>query len=294
MSRRPLLLVLLIAVLAASGAALAAWLAGDSAPPPVNAPAPRIVSLIPPITETLFEIGAGEYVVGRSDYCREPAPVRDLPACGTTLHPNVEAIARLQPTLIVCENSVNAARDKMNGLAQTAYLPWLSREDVLASTRELGRLTGREKEANAIADEIAAALPQAAPTTGPRVLLALPHQPGQMDSVWFLRRNSLHGATLHAAGARNVVAEDITGTPQLSLERVIELDPDMIIVLHSSETLTETDRNQMLADWRKLTTLRAAREGRVVVLNGAHLYPAGRGILRLIETLRTEVKRMSP
>jgi len=293
MSRKPLLLVLLIAVLAASGAALAAWLAGENTPPPAaNSAQPRIVSLMPPITETLYEIGAGQYVVGRSDYCREPLPVRDLPGCGTTLHPNVEAIARLQPTLIVCENSVNAARDKLSGLAQTAYLPWLSREDVLASTRELGRLTGREQTANAIADEIAAALPQHGPETGTRVLLALPHQPGQMDSVWFLRRNSLHGAVLHAAGARNVVAEDITGTPQLSLERLIELDPDVVIVMHSSDSLTETDRNQILADWRGLTALRAAREGRVSVLNGKQLYPAGRGIVRLVETLRVEIKRL--
>ncbi|NJN84549.1 MAG: ABC transporter substrate-binding protein [Caldilineaceae bacterium] len=113
-----------------------------------------------------------------------------------------------------------------------------------------------------------------------------------MDSVWFLRRNSLHGAVLHAAGARNVVAQDITGTPQLSLERLIELDPDVVIVMHSSDSLTETDRNQLLADWRGLTALRAAREGRVSVLNGKQLYPAGRGIVRLVETLRVEIKRL--
>ncbi|MCL4730948.1 MAG: ABC transporter substrate-binding protein [Planctomycetes bacterium] len=294
MSRRPLLLVLVVAVRAAVCAWLAAFRAGDTAAPPATAPAPRIVSLIPPITETLFEIGAGEFVVGRSDYCREPPAARELPPCGTTLHPNVEAIARLQPTLIVGEASVNAARDKLNGLGRAEFLPWLSRDDVVAGTRELGRLTGRESAANAIADEIAAALPQTGPQTGPRVLLALPHQPGNMDSVWFLRRNSLHGAVLHAAGARNAVAEDVTGAPQLSLERVMELDPDMVIVLHSSDTLTEGDRARLLADWRELAVLRAAREGRIVVLNGRQLYPAGRGIVRLVEILRAEVKRMSP
>lgn len=294
MSRQPLLLVLALALVGCVAAWLVAWSMGDT-PPAVAPQGPtRIISLIPPITDTLFQLGAQDVVVGRSDYCREPQAVMALPACGTTLHPNLEAIARLQPTLIVGENSVNAARDQLAGLAPSVFLPWLTRDDVVASTRELGRLTGRQQAADRMADEIAAALPQQAPEKGPRVLLVLPHQGGQLTECWFLRRNSLHGAILHAAGARNAVNEDIAGTPSLSLERVLQLDPDVIIILHSATDLPATERAQLLADWRSLTGLAAARGGRIGLISGAVAYPAGRNIVRLVDALRAEIDRLKP
>lgn len=292
MARQPLVLVIALALLAGGGAWLAAWLVADPQAEPAATTTPRIVSLMPPITDTLYQIGAGDLVVGRSDYCEFPPAVKSLPMCGTTLHPNLEAIARLEPTLVVGENSVQAARGQLGGLAPTVFLPWLTRDEVLSSTRELGRLTGYNDAASRLADELAAALPQSAPAKGPRVLLAMPHQPGQMHSVWFLRRNCLHGSILYAAGARNAVEEDVTGTPSLSLERVLQLDPDVVIILSAAINLADADRDQLIADWRQLTTLRAARENRIGVLHGRLTYPAGRDILTLIEMLRAEVARL--
>jgi len=294
MSRKPLLLVLALALAGCAVAWLVAWSMGEPTPADTPQTQTRIISLIPPITDTLFQLGAQDEVVGRSDYCLQPPAATNLPACGTTLHPNLEAIARLRPTLIVGENSVNAAREQLSGLAPAVFLPWLTRDDVVASTRELGRLTNRQAAADRMADEIAAALPQQAPPTGPRVLLVLPHQPGQLTECWFLRRNSLHGAILHAAGARNAVGEDITGTPSLSLERVLQLDPDVIIILHSSNDLASTERTQLLADWRSLTGLSAARAGRIGLISGAVAYPAGRDIVRLVDVLRAEIDRLKP
>jgi len=293
MVRNPILIVLALALLCGALALLAAWLLPAREPPPAPEGPPRIVCLIPPITDTLFQIGAGEHVVGRSDYCEYPPKVLALPTCGTTLHPNLEAIARLEPTLIVGENSVQAARGQLGSLARAVFLPWLTRDDVVDSTRELGRLTGRDQAANELADELAAALPRAPGPGAPRVLLAMPHQIGRMHSVWFLRRNCLHGSVLHAAGGRNAVDEDITGTPSLSLERVLELDPDVVIVLHAAFELADSDRDRLLADWRELKTLRAAREGRIGVLHGRLIYPAGRDILTLIEILRAEIARQN-
>jgi iron complex transport system substrate-binding protein len=292
MARQPLVLVIALALLAGGGAWLAAWLVTDPKADPATSTKPRIVSLMPPITDTLYQIGAGDLVVGRSDYCEFPPQVESLPSCGTTLHPNLEAIARLEPTLVVGENSVQAARAQLGGLAEPVFLPWLTRDEVLASTRELGRLTGHSEAANRLADELSAALPQSSPAGGPRVLLAMPHQPGQMHSVWFLRRNCLHGSVLYGAGARNAVEEDIAGTPSLSLERVLQLDPDVVVILSAATNLAEADRDQLITDWRKLSTLRAARENRIGVLHGRLMYPAGRDILTLIEILRAEIARL--
>jgi ABC-type Fe3+-hydroxamate transport system substrate-binding protein len=292
MLRHPLTLTLLLALIAA-GAALALgrlWPAPERAP--AQSSAPRMVSLMPPITETLYDIGAGELLVGRSDWCDYPAAARALPACGSAQTPNLEAIARLEPTLILANRAASTAADKLTGLAPAHLLPWLTAEDVIAGTRELGRLTGREQAADALADELQAALTAAPPADGPRVLLAMSYGGGRLESVTFLRRNSLHGAALHAAGARNAADFDVAGLPELSIERVIELDPDAVILLSVRSPLPPAEREQLLAQWRALTALRAAREGRVAVLDGAHLLGAGRRVLQLVEDLRQEVTRL--
>lgn len=54
---------------------------------------------------------------------------------------------------------------------------------------------------------------------------------GRRGSVWFERKNSLHGMALEAAGGRNVVDEHIHAPPALSIERVLQLDPDPVIPL---------------------------------------------------------------
>ena len=90
-------------------------------------------------------------------------------------------------------------------MGPTRLLPWLSLTDVIESTRELGRLTGRAKEADDLAARLGERLTVAPPVNAPRVLLVIGYRPGKLDEVWFIRDNSLHGAALQAAGARNAV-----------------------------------------------------------------------------------------
>lgn len=59
----------------------------------------RVVSLIPSLTETLFDLGVGETVVGITDFCIFP-PGLDLPRVGGTKNPSVEAIRARQPDLV--------------------------------------------------------------------------------------------------------------------------------------------------------------------------------------------------
>ena len=61
----------------------------------------RILSLDPTLTESMFAIGAGDLLVGRSDYCKRPEAAAPLPTFGTSLTPNLEAIARLKPDRIL-------------------------------------------------------------------------------------------------------------------------------------------------------------------------------------------------
>jgi len=72
----------------------------------------RIVSLVPSVTESLFDLGAGDKVVGRTDYCVYPTPeVESIPAVGGTKNPDVARILALKPDLVIANQEENRPSD---------------------------------------------------------------------------------------------------------------------------------------------------------------------------------------
>jgi ABC-type Fe3+-hydroxamate transport system substrate-binding protein len=243
---------------------------------------PRIVSLTPAITETLVALGAEQSLVGISDFCQPPAGHPGLPRVGTTLVPRFEAIALLRPTLIATEPGVSASGGDLGGIGPVRTYPWLSLDEVVDSTRALGEVVGRASEAQRLIARYRTELTSTVGPHAPRVLLALAHSPGRLSEVWFVRPASLHGAVLAAAGANNAVTHPPQGAPHLGLEQVMALDPDVVIILDPSGV----DPAPLVADWQRLSGLRAARSGRVTALSDRRAQATGPSILEMVAKLR--------
>lgn len=268
------------------------WLAVAGKPSAATAKASgaRIVSLSPALTETLFAIGAGERVVGVSDYCNYPAAATERPRTGTSITPRYETIVSLEPSVIVTEDLVNARPQDLKHLAPTLELPWLTLENVVNGIRRLGQLAERREAANALADRLWTRLNIEPPPNAPRVLLVLGYGSDKLDEIWFIRQNSIHGAALRAAGARNAVAQDVAGQPRLSLERVVKLDPDAVIVLLNDES---APAQRIEAQWKRITSLSAVKQGHVATLVAPEAFANGPRIVALVDRLSARLKAWS-
>ncbi|HEX3776219.1 MAG TPA: helical backbone metal receptor [Polyangiaceae bacterium] len=251
----------------------------------------RVVSLSPAITETMFAIGAGSELVGVSDYCNYPQAAKQLPRTGTALTPNYEAIVRLGPTLILCEAAESAPRRELTALGVTKFIPWLSLEDIVAGTRLLGALSGEAENAGALATKLWDGLAVAENPSGPRVLAVLGEGDAKLSEIYFIKRNSIHGAALRAAGARNAVATDIPGVPRLSVEELIRLDPEAIIVLVAPNAAGDAD---ILREYRALAPLTANKNNRITVLKSDEAFANGPRILTLAEHLKQKLAELFP
>jgi ABC-type Fe3+-hydroxamate transport system substrate-binding protein len=242
----------------------------------------RIVSLSPAMTETLFAIGAGSQVVGVSEYTESPSEALGLPRAGTAITPDYEQLVRLRPTMVVAESTGGPRLQQLRAVARTQVIEWLSVEDVATGTRELGRLTGHEREANDLASRLEARMHRSPDPAAPRVLLILGY-PGGQDELWFVRRNSIHGKALTAAGARNAIDEDVTGPPTLSIEQLLRVDPDIIIVL------TSTGDDSTLEHLRRLEPLRAVEANRLTAVHDPGILIPGPRIIELIDVLHSRI-----
>ncbi|HHO50145.1 MAG TPA: ABC transporter substrate-binding protein [Deltaproteobacteria bacterium] len=249
------------------------------------------VSLTPALTETVFALGAGASLIGRSTYCTLPPEAQRLPTAGTSLTPDLEALASLGPAGVILEASAAAQIDRIARIAEVTAIPWLTLDDVVAGIAQLGRLFEAGARAHGLGEALQRSLSADAPAEGPRALLVLAGDDLGRGPVWFIKRNSLHGAAAHGAGLRDAVQADVAGLPQLSIEDLIALDPELILIL-SASSVNDAARRRLLHAFDALTPLTAPAQGRVGLLAGPEVLSVGPSILRLPQRLADEVARL--
>ena len=121
-------------------------------------PPSRIVSLVPSWTETLFALGFTSEVVGITKFCVEPvAAVASIPKVGGTKNPDINAIVKLEPELVIANAEENRREDVER--LRTAGIPVFTTyprtvPGAVESILRLGRVLRREPEAAALAKEI--------------------------------------------------------------------------------------------------------------------------------------------
>src|ERR1700694_2905453 len=118
-------------------------------------PPKRVVSLVPSLTETLFDLGAGDSVVGLTAFCIFPEGL-DRPRVGGTKNPRVDAIRELRPDLVHMNLEENLER---HARAIEEFAPVFVSEpksvrDVVALIATLGEMHDRRERAVEIMRDI--------------------------------------------------------------------------------------------------------------------------------------------
>ena len=129
-------------------------------------PEARIVSLVPSLTELLFELGLGDQVVGRTGFCIHPrAQLRTVEKVGGTKDVKLERVRALAPTHLIVNIDENR-RETVDELA--AIIPHIivthpnTPRDNLALYRLFGGIFGCQARAAQLEAELEAALADAA------------------------------------------------------------------------------------------------------------------------------------
>jgi len=253
-------LALLLGLLAAAVACAKA-----PAPASVNGAAPqRIVSLTPALTEILFAVGAGDRVVGVTQYCDFPPAAKGKPKVGGYVNPSVESVLALKPELVLVSpgpgNRDSALAMRRAGL-RLEIVPAETLEESLAAIELVARYAGAE----AAGRDLSAAVRARLDAVGKRVS-GLPRVPTffciQTDPIIAAGRDTLPSQLLELAGGSNVV--EATRYPRLDVEAVAGAKPELI--LQARMDLASGDAHTEDAFWKRWPSIRAVARGRVIVL----------------------------
>ena len=202
----------------------------DTANPPR-----RVVSLVPSLTETLFDLGAGEAVVAITDFCIFP-PDLDRPRVGGTKNPRVEEIRALAPDLVHMNFEENLRRhaEAIEEFAPVHVTEPKSVDDVAALIEQLGELHHRRPRAAELANELRDEL-----ANMPKRAFTFACPIWKQPWMW-CGGDTYVSRLVEAAGGRNILA-DRERYPQLTLDEVRALEPDVVFLPDEPYLFTPDD-----------------------------------------------------
>lgn len=260
------------------GALVAACDRGDATPAGAPGDGPRIVSVGPGITETIFALGLGDRVVGVDAMSRYPDAVKDLPQVGYHRMLSTEGILALSPThlFVNVEAGPVTALDTIRGakVAVTILDTPLDEPAVGKRILDIGKALGKDAEAaglvKTMSERIEVVKKSAAAATGkPRALVL--YSRGE-NLLFVAGKNTPPDLMLSLVGAENVGAP-LDGMKPLTAESAFVADAEVLIVPES--TLRTFKSREAIFQTPGLAGSRAAKAGRLVALDDQLLFALG-------------------
>lgn len=225
------------------------------------APARRVFSVIPSITETVAALDPGA-LVARTRFDRAPE-FAHLPSLGDGMSPNLEALARLEPDLVISWSDVTErVADRAEALGIAVYRADVQTIGGLRShLLRLGTLLGREERASLVTDSLDRALDRVAAAVQGRdpvsVYYAVSHDPPQTTGP-----GTFIDEVVTLAGGRNIFADASRGWPLISVEAVLTRNPDVLVIPGRARGAVPWLE---APGWREL---KAVRNGRILLVDG--------------------------
>jgi ABC-type Fe3+-hydroxamate transport system substrate-binding protein len=209
----------------------------------------RVVSLVPSLTEWLVVAGVGERLVGVTDWCLEPADaLAGLPRVRGTKNPDLAAIRRLEPDLVVANAEENRKLDVQRleaGLTAVFVTMPTTVAGAVAELRDLAAAVGDLPGAAALDAEAVAAVADAYHRRpGRRVRYAC--------AVWrdpwmWLGRRTYAADLLGLAGGEPVLDDPASRYPRLDPGALAALGPEVVLLPSEPYEFAAADAEEVAA-----------------------------------------------
>lgn len=229
----------------------------------------RIISLMPSNTEILYELGLGDKVVGVSTVDDYPKEVKDKEQFDA-MNLNKEALIKAQPDLILAHESQRASQGKVLESLQKSGIQVVYVEDAKSikqmyeTFKQVGEVTGTEKEAQALVKETKANIQKVIDDipnkkANPKVFIEIASEP----EIYTAGKDTFMNDMLRQLKADNVFA-DQADWPKVDKEQIIKKNPDVMI---ATSGVTTADYQQAVAQRGGFDDVTAVKKERIKALN---------------------------
>jgi len=226
-------------------------------------PVKRIVSLAPHATELLFAAGATKQITGTVSYSDYPEAAKKIPRIGSYNKFDLESIIAMSPDLIFAWQDGNP-EEQLNKMREMGFNIFISEprkfKDVAENIRSMGKLLGTEKVAEQKAKAFLTELDNLKHQYQPRKLVNIFYQVWN-EPLITIGSGHLVGQVIKFCGGRNVFGDLSVISPRVSIEAVMEKNPDVIVAGMA------LGREDWIEQWQKWKGLKAVKNKHVYAID---------------------------
>ena len=190
----------------------------------------RIISLAPHLTEMLFELGVGDRIVATVAHSDFPPAAEQIPRLGDAFTLSVEAVVAVEPDLVLAWSTGGNQRT-LQQLADLGYPIYQNEaatlDDIAETLGKLGVLVGRRETGVQLASAFRASLKAQRSHAGQSASVFFQISDNQLYTV---NDQHLIGQAIQVCGAAKVFGQLELPVPMVSMESVIDANPDVILV----------------------------------------------------------------
>jgi iron complex transport system substrate-binding protein len=210
----------------------------------------RIVSLTPSITESLYLLGEKDNIIGITTFCKRVSKNQKI--VGTYLEPNIEEIVKLNPDIVFIskEGTRKEIVDKIGefGIKVVVLSPVNNFVALKQQFLELAKVLNKQEKAKRIIYEYETKFSKLKKNKSKRVLCIISFQP-----IFVASDKSYIGEIIRYAGGKNVIKSKIS-YPQVGIEKILELKPEVIIL--STMGSTEYEIKKFFSQYKEIPAVK--------------------------------------
>ena len=222
---------------------------------------PSIIALSPHIVEMLYDIGAGDQIIGTTTFADYPEQAKNIPIVGNYLRLQIEKFITMQPDLIIAWKSGNPS-DDITRLEQLGFNIIYSQPnsfaDIAKEMRKFGQLTGNEISADLQAQKLLNELK----------IIKAQYQNKAPISVFYelwskplttVAKGSWPQQFLNICQASNPFEQVDIAYPQVNIEKVLQAPIQLII-----QPLSENQSGKVGFNWQDWPIIPAVKHKQII------------------------------
>lgn len=248
----------------------------------IEAAPDTVICMSPSVTEIVYALDAEEKLVGRADCCDYPGDVLSIESVGTDDNPDVDAIASLEPDIVIASTlfSADAYGELVEqGITVVFIDDATSIGGMFNTIKDVADIIGVHEDGEALVEELQTELDElwiSAPNTEISVYYCRAY--GEYGD-YTAGNNTLVGNIITASGAINA-ASDVSGWIY-SADELMEADPDYILI--------DEPNYDGFVSTEPYASLTAVREGRVIVVDPALVGRSGPRNVDAVELIQNAI-----
>jgi iron complex transport system substrate-binding protein len=254
----------------------------------------RIISTSPAITEILFALGAGDRVVGVTDFCSYPEKACLLPSIGGPLNPSTETWLTLKPDLIIIQEDSEIILKNANIFGIPSLTVSVNNlKNILTSIQIIADSIQVSEAGHQLTEKIKirindyrSRLKELKPR---QVLMLLSDTNDPSRDLYAVGRGTFLNELLTIAGGENVLPDTMAKYPKISKEYIIAKSPEIIIEVGPKSNLSSDGILDRKKTWGKYPTLNAVKNNRLYFIGADYILIPGPRLINILEDLTRNI-----